>query len=118
MSASFLLELDTTPPMVTLGVPYRDAQGTLHVPYTTDEDGVVSATLLNAGSMDVLPGELTRANAPSTGTVIAHARDDVWNEADTEAGYTLGSRFATHFAGAIRRPKRGRIVRVHRGRIR
>lgn len=90
MSASFPLTLDTHAPQVTWGDPTGTQPGeVLHVPYTLDEPGLLSATikLRDGRELPMVVGaseltvEIPLDNVAGDAEVAAAVRDDVWNEA-------------------------------------
>lgn len=105
MAASFTLALDTAAPAVVFGSfnqPVRIT--TFTVPYTTDEQGIVAASLQDAlgtlWPMAILADRLevvVDANAVvGQGKVITLARDSVLNETTYEATVTIASSYV-HF---------------------
>lgn len=95
----FNLRLDTTPPTFTLQAATR-VGGVLEVPFSTDEPGVYLAEIVGVGPMEVTPGLLRRAGAPSAGVVRVYLRDDVLNSATVDASYVFSSSVPRVHSGA------------------
>ncbi len=87
--AELELELDTTPPVITWGVPSGNVGGSeLVVPYTINEPALLDAKLIPYQGAEIpltISGTDLRANLPAdiiggTAQVVAHVKDEVWNE--------------------------------------
>lgn len=115
---SLFITLDTTPPVVTFGVPV-ETWDRLVVPYAVNEPAVESAWLVDAAGVahpvTVAAGELVVNLAiveVGEATVTARARDDVWNEADYTLAVTIEGLPMPHeptpggLPGGVSRPPR------------
>jgi hypothetical protein len=90
MASFFHIELDTTPPTATLGIPFGNEPGSrMRVPYSVDETGVAGAVLQSPDGlslpMEVLSDELAINLSPdhpsSIGQVVVQTRDELLNQA-------------------------------------
>lgn len=122
MATSFTLELDTTPPVISLGpVPVAAPEELLEVPFTVNEPGVTEATL-GGRNFAVLPGKLRgRAPAGPRAELVIQLRDEVWNtdEArfmipirDTDPGAAVGQTGRADTGGVTGRTSTGRSGRA------
>jgi hypothetical protein len=126
MSASLLLTLDTSAPVVTWGAVGGTTAGELlEVAYQLDEPGLVDATLTLADgrilSMEDSGGRLTVLLPPDTpngeAIVAAVVRDDVLNEATrTLAVQLAGTQMVPQPVGNRGAPPRG-VARPERRRL-
>jgi hypothetical protein len=120
MGAAFALELDTTPPQLTSFGPARiDGDEALLIPYAVDEDGVVEASLVGVGDLEIGPSRLRLANGPRYGTVQLVLRDDVDNEQSVSVAFSLSSvvgRQQQGSAGRAEGASGGRVAGAQAGR--
>lgn len=126
MSAHVVIELDTTPPVVTLGTPTRDAAGHVSYPYAISEPSLVSAEVNGAVATITATKIVTTVSLPQGGSlqVRMFVRDDVGNEnvqVDGEPVPPVAGRVTKSTPGhadedraTARRTSTGRIARVIR----
>lgn len=108
--AVVIVELDTTPPELSLGTPDRLPDGRTRIPYTIDEPELLAVTVNRAVSSWDGQYITTSEVLPQGGTleVYAFVRDEVGNAARRRAVRGLKPREGTYTKSTIAAPIRPR----------
>lgn len=116
MASNFLLELDTTPPTVSIGPYGVDSSNVFSVAYTVDEPGVASARLekgVNIHDLDIGSAVLSTSSLTGiSGDVVL--RVNTLDEVGNEREQTFDINIATKINRDLAMPTGGVIVSNNR----